>query len=50
MLSDDDSFMENVVETVLHVIEQEPAMVFCNLGLLIYNMSFVRASNVSVTC
>ena len=31
MLSDDDRLMENAVETVLHVIEQNPVMVFCNL-------------------
>lgn len=31
MLSDDDSLMENAVETVLHVIEQNPVMAFCNL-------------------
>lgn len=33
MLSDDDSLMENAVETVLHVIKQDPVMVFCNLTL-----------------
>lgn len=33
MLSDDDSLMDNAVETVLHVIEQNPVMVFCNLIL-----------------
>ena len=30
MLSDDDSLMENAVDTVLYVIEQNPVMVFCN--------------------
>lgn len=33
MLSDDDSLMENAVETVLCVIKQNPVMVFCNLCL-----------------
>lgn len=33
ILSDDDWLMENAVKTVLHVIEQEPIMVFCNLCL-----------------
>ncbi len=33
MLSDDDSLMENAIETVLHVIEQGPVMAFCNLSL-----------------
>lgn len=33
MLSDDDSLMKNAVETVLHVIEQNPIMGFCNLCL-----------------
>lgn len=33
MLSDDDLLFENAVETVLHVIERNPVMVFCNLCL-----------------
>lgn len=33
MFSDDDSLLENAVETVLHVVEQNPVMIFCNLSL-----------------